>query len=111
MTFLRHFFRTLLFLAATCLVVNDGVRLFCPQVQQYMTASSNNAEQEEDNNPVNSFSLLEEEVKNHYHPERFLVAPIPEGYGIDAAADHLIKDDEVRHLAFIPIFSPPPNRV
>ena len=109
MTFLRHCFRTLLFFAAACLVLNDGVRLLCPQIQS-MTVAAPAAEQEEDNNPVSTFSLLEEEVKHHYHPERLLEGIIPEDTGIGAAADHLIKDDEVRHLAFIPIFSPPPNR-
>lgn len=110
MSFLRQSFRTLLFLAATCLLLNDGVRLFCPQFQQSFIASAENPQQEEDNNPANSFSLLEEEVKHHYYPERFLVDPTMEDTGIDAAAIHLIKDDEVRHLAFIPIFSPPPNQ-
>lgn len=75
-----------------------------------MTAAVPTAEHEEDNNPVNTFSLLEEEVKHHYHPERLLEGGMPEDTGIGAAASHLIKDDEVRHLAFIPIFSPPPNR-
>lgn len=110
MSFLRHSFRTLLFLAATCLLLNDGVRLFCPQFQQSFIANAGNAQQEEDNNPANAFSLLEEEVKHHYHPERLLISPALEDIGIDAAANHLIKDDEVRHLAFIPIFSPPPNQ-
>lgn len=110
MSFLRYFFRTLLFLAATCLLLNDGVRLFCPNLQQSFAESAGNRQQEEDNNPVNPFSFLEEEVKHHYHPERLLVSTLSEDAGIDVAADHLIKDDEVRHLAFIPIFSPPPNR-
>lgn len=107
MTFLRQSLRIFLFLAASCLVLNDCARLVFPQIQQLTSVSS--CEQEEDNNPVNTFSLLEEEVKNHHYPERLLMAVLPEDSGIDAAADHLIKDDEVRHLAFIPIFSPPPN--
>ena len=106
----RHILHTLLFFAVACLALNDAVRLFCPAVQQITMKSPADTDQNGDNNPVNSFSILEEEVKHHYHPERLLVVPPDTGSGFDPATEHLIKDDEVRHLAYIPIFSPPPDR-
>ena len=89
-------------------MLNDAVRLICPAVQQSSSLTSGASEQEEDTNPVNSISLLEEEVKHHNTTERLQFMPVGDT-GLDLFTEHLIKDDEVRHLAFIPIFTPPPD--
>lgn len=109
MYMLRHILYALFYFAVACLVLNDAVRLICPAVQQSFALASGASEQEEDNNPVNSISILEEEVKHHNHSERLQVMVIEMDAGLDLATEHLIKDDEVRHLAFIPIFTPPPD--
>lgn len=104
----RHIIYALFYFAVACLVLNDAVRLICPAVQQSSSLTSGASEQEEDNNPVNSISLLEEEVKHHNTTERLQFMPVGDT-GLDLFTEHLIKDDEVRHLAFIPIFTPPPD--
>lgn len=108
MVALPRLLRALLFVAATSLLVNDVVRLVCPEIQT-PGAFAASGEKQEDNNPVNTLSLMEEEVKHHWGHEYFQVADLPfDGEGKNAAG-HLIKNDDIRLLAFISIFSPPPN--
>lgn len=96
-----------MFVAASCLVANDVARLLFPSIQQNLVAQICDEERQDENNPVSAFSFFEEEVKHHdgKHNSHWL---LPDD-SLDAAAAHLIKDDNVRHLAYIPIFSPPPN--
>ena len=100
--------RALLFLAGICLVLNDVARIVSPCVQQMLIDQVNNASDADDNNSLNSFSFFEEEVK-HQGKERLFFLLLPE-YELEAAVAHLIEDDDVRHLAYIPIFTPPPDR-
>lgn len=96
-------------MAAASLVLNDVARLAFPSVFQSATVQSTSSDEQkgDDNNP--NSTLLEEEVKHKAikeHPE----CPAFDLFdAIDAAVTHLITDDEVRHLAFLPIFSPPPD--
>lgn len=108
MPHLLHSLRILMFVAASCLVVNDVARLLFPGVQQVLIEQICDEKAQDDNNPINGFSFFEEEVK-HTDKDRFHYLPVTESE-LETAAAHLIKDDDVRHLAYIPIFSPPPNR-
>ncbi|MCC6410879.1 MAG: hypothetical protein IT270_04425 [Saprospiraceae bacterium] len=102
--------RTLLFCAVATLVVNDVVRLCLPSIQQGAVAYLFNNEESQDENPVNPFSLLEEEVKHHY--EKLRVHPFELNCIVEAKDEATlpITDDDLQLFAFIPIFSPPPNR-
>jgi hypothetical protein len=105
---LKHSLRVLLFVAASCLVVNDLARLVFSFNEQYMAIQMGNITEEENNNKTNAFSIFEEEVKHKDNaPVQSLDTPAEEPLEVFIA--HLIKDDEVRHLAYLPIFSPPPN--
>jgi hypothetical protein len=108
---LGNLLRTLLFCAAATLVVNDVVRLCFPSIQQNVVVSAMATEESQDENPINPFSLLEEEVKHHY--EKLRVHPFELSCSVEANArvPMRITDDDLRLNAFIPIFSPPPNRV
>jgi hypothetical protein len=104
---IRKSLHVLLFLAVGCLVLNDVARLLCPGLQQIAAVSAGDYDQDEENAPLSS-NLLEEEVKHHQsnhlpHP----VAPVEEDSRYLKA--HLIQDDDISVLAFIAIFSPPPN--
>ncbi|MBK9336321.1 MAG: hypothetical protein IPM98_06935 [Lewinellaceae bacterium] len=102
--------RVLLFLAVGCLVLNDVARLVCPDLFQpvcFLLAGDQG--QEEENTPAPASNLLEEEAKHHQHhqlPEA-LVLPDDESSYLKT---HRIQDDDILVLAFITIFSPPPNR-
>lgn len=96
-----------MFVAAASLVVNDVARLLFPGIQQALIEQICDEKTQDDNNPISGFSFFEEEVK-HTHKDRFYHLPIVESE-LEKAVAHLIKDDDVRHLAYIPIFSPPPN--
>lgn len=99
--------RILTFVAGSCLVANDVARVLFPGIQQALIAQVCDDKGKDDNNTVNAFSFFEEEVK-HSGKDRFYL-PLAAGE-LESAVAHLIKDDDVRHLAYIPIFSPPPNR-
>lgn len=92
---------------ATCLVANDVARLLVPFIQQGFVAQICDEERQDENNPVNAFSFFEEEVK--HHDDRYQSHFLMLDDELDDATAHLIKDDDVRHLAYIPIFSPPPD--
>ncbi len=108
MPMLSRALRVLMFVSASSLVANDVARLMFPFIQQSLVAQVNDEERQDENNPTSAFSFFEEEVK-HHGSEQDARVMLPEEE-LDAATSHLIKDDDVRHLAFIPIFSPPPNR-
>ena len=97
----------LMFLAGYSLVVNDVARLLFPCIQQALVAQICDEKGQDDNNPINAFSFFEEEVK-HSVRDRFYTLQLTE-IELEVAVAHLIQDDEIRHLAYIPIFSPPPN--
>ena len=107
MSMLLRTLRILMFAAGSCLVINDVARLLFPGVQQVLIAQICDEKGQDDNNTINAFSFFEEEVK-HSGKDRFYPLPLPESE-LEAAVAHLIRDDDVRHLAYIPIFSPPPN--
>lgn len=88
-------------------MVNDVARLMFPCIQQALISQISDDREQDDNNTINAFSFFEEEVK-HSGKDRFYPLPLIEGE-LEVAAAHLIEDDDVRHLAYIPIFSPPPN--
>ncbi len=109
MSRIQHALRALLFISASMLVLNDVVRLvfsFIPG--SFLTIQIDLSEQEEENNPVNPFSIFEEEVKHKECYPTFLFQ-ILDGTGLEVSIAHIIKDDEVRHLAYLAIFSPPPD--
>lgn len=97
-----------MFVAAACLVVNDVARLVFPFAQQTLVMQDSGDEEQDDNSSQNAYSFFEEEVKSTSHKER-LQQWFSVSCEVEASVAHLIKDDKVRHLAFIPIFSPPPN--
>ncbi len=102
--------RFLLALAVFSLVLNDVARLAFPDVFQTVLAQQRSQDEEErkdGNNPTNT--LFEEEVKHKATKEYPDYAALEAPNELDAAVAHLITDDDVRHLAFLPIFSPPPN--
>jgi hypothetical protein len=103
-----HFFRVLTLVAGFSLVVNDVARLLFPCIQQALIAQICDEKEQDDNNTINAFSFFEEEVK-HSGKDRFYTLRIVEAE-LEVAAAHLIRDDDVRHLAYIPIFSPPPDQ-
>ncbi len=107
MSVLSRTIRVLMFVAASCLVVNDVARLLFPSIQQVLVQQIFDDTQD-DNNPTSAFSFFEEEVKHTSGKERIYHLILPGGE-LETAAEHLIKDDKVRHLAYVPIFSPPPN--
>lgn len=109
MLMLSRALRALVFIAGICLVLNDVARVISPCVQQILIDQINNASESDDNNSLNAFSFFEEEVKHQGKDRPFFLMP-PDSE-IEAAVAHLIKDDDVRHLAYIPIFTPPPDRV
>lgn len=99
--------RIVVFFAASCLFLNDMARLVFPGIQQMLIEQVSKKKEQDDNNSVGGFSFLEEEVK-HAIKDRLHHFWVSDG-DLGAAAAHLIKDDDVRHLAFIPIFTPPPD--
>ena len=99
--------RILVFVAGCCLVANDVARLLFPDIQQALIVQVVNENEQDESNPASAFSFFEEEVK-HSDNEHFHHLVLPEGE-LEAAVVHLIKDDDVRHLAYIAIFSPPPD--
>ena len=108
MSTMLHLLRVLMFVAGSCLVANDVVRVLFPGVQQVFIAQiCDQNEQDDNNNSINAFSFFEEEVK-HSGKDRFYPLPLVEGE-LEVAVAHLVRDDDVRHLAYIPIFSPPPD--
>ena len=108
---IQRTFQFLLMLAVASLVLNDVVRLSYPEIFQQnllqQNASEGEEEKQDDNNPTNT--LFEEEVKHKATKDRFEPSLLVTESDLDTATAHLISDDNVRHLAFMPIFSPPPN--
>ncbi|MEO6760627.1 MAG: hypothetical protein ABIO24_14305 [Saprospiraceae bacterium] len=101
-----YFFRLLLVFAVSSLVLNDVARLVSPELRQMLAQA---AEKQADNNPTST--LFEEEVKHKSCETQIVLAPLLDcASDLDAAITHRITDDDVRHLAFLAIFSPPPNR-
>ncbi len=104
--------RTLKFLltfAVFSLVLNDVARMAFPRVFQSVLAQRipTDGEKQDDSNPTTT--LFEEEAKHKTIKEQFeypSFAPLEE---MNVAIVHLITDDVVRHLAFLPVFSPPPD--
>ena len=105
MPYLFRSLRVMMFVAASCLVVNDIARLLFPDVQQALIEQICKEKSQDDNNSISGFSFFEEEVK-HSGKDRFHLILDSE---LETAVAHLIKDDDVRHLAYIPIFTPPPD--
>lgn len=106
--FLHRALRFLMVLAVASLVLNDVVRLSCPDVFQTVFVQRDTTEDDENSNPTNT--IFEEEVKHKELKERIEHELIPAESELDATVAHLISDDDVRHLAFLPIFTPPPDR-
>lgn len=100
----------MLFCAVATLVVNDVVRLCFPSIQQNAVSNLFSNEESQDENPVNPFSLLEEEVKHHYEKLRVHSFELNCTVEAEDEATLHIFDEELQLFAFIPIFSPPPNR-
>ncbi len=98
--------RLLLAIAVSCLVLNDVARLVCPQVQEVVMKSIEKQNQD-GNNPVST--LFEEEVKHKSSYEHFCFTSLMHIDDLNAAINHRITDDNVRHLAFLAIFTPPPD--
>ncbi len=96
-------------IAVSSLVLNDVARLVFPHVFQTLLTqrTATDEEKKDDNNPTST--LFEEEVKHKTTKERLEFPAIDVLKELDSAIVHLITDDDVRHLAFLPIFSPPPN--
>ncbi len=91
------------------LVLNDVARLVFSFVPgSFLTISVDDSAQEEENNPINPFSVFEEEVKHKEFYPTFYFHLSNDG-GIETSVAHIIKNDEVRRLAYLAIFSPPPN--
>lgn len=103
-----RFFRVFLFIAGFCLVLNDVARVAMPCVRQILIDQINDISEQDDNNSLNSFSFFEEEVKHQGKERPFFLAPLESE--LEVSASHLIQDDDVRHLAYIPIYTPPPDR-
>lgn len=101
--------RVLLFIAVGCLVLNDVARLVCPALQQAVYLLNDDAEQDEENVPFSTSNLLEEEVKHH---ETNLFPQVSLWAEEDSARrkSYRIQDDDLPVLAFIAVFSPPPDR-
>jgi len=100
--------RLILFFAASCLVLNDVVRLAFPFAQQTMFLATAEQEQEEENAPIPVPNFLEEEIK-HHEPHHWFESLVFLDDDARQAKGHLIQDDDISVLAFITIFSPPPN--
>ncbi len=96
--------RFLLVIAVSSLVLNDVARVVFPQIQQIVMQS---AQADKDGNYG---AFTEEEVKHKNCAEEFLFALLAYLPELDAAIAHRITDDDVRHLAFLAVFSPPPDR-
>ena len=103
---IQRLLRMLLFVAASCLVANDLARLVMSFDQQAFASQA--AGTEEESNPIGAASLFEEEVK-HKEVSPLAALEIVAEEGLEASVAHLIKDDEVRHLAYLAVFSPPPD--
>ena len=106
-----HVLNFLLIFAVASLVLNDVARLSFPEVFQVAFARASNTQDDDDNsnnNPTNT--IFEEEVKHKDAKERIETALLLVLEELHVQSPHLISDDDVRHLAFLPIFSPPPNR-
>lgn len=102
--------RLALFLAAACLLVNDVVRLALPYLQETLSVSlAFEQECEEENIPMSGSNMLEEEAKQQV-PFFWLEPVINLNDDNRFQNDHLIEDDDISVLAFITIFSPPPER-
>ena len=102
--------KVFLFIAASMLVLNDCARLAFSMAGININSKVFLTENEEESNPINAFSLFEEEVKHSNVYPAFSFSGLT-AVGLDAAIVHLIKDDEVKHLAYLAIFSPPPDLV
>lgn len=110
MRFSLRTIKILLTLGVAMLVLNDVARLVFPALQNSPLTYSAGSEEEKknDNNPTTT--LFEEEVKHKDIRECACPLPPVNVVQVDAAIAHLIKDDEVRHLAYLAIFTPPPDR-
>jgi hypothetical protein len=100
--------KILLFVAASTLVVNDCVRLMLAFDGFQIAFMLDRAENEEESKPLGSFSMFEEEVKHKASTPTIFIELVVEEE-LTVFVTHLIQDDEIRHLAYMPIFSPPPD--
>jgi len=101
--------RAFLFIAASMLVVNDVARLvFSFNTDSFLTIKIDPCEHGEENSPVNPFSIFEEEVK-HKNCFPTFSFQTSDDVALGCSVAHIIKDDEIRHLAYLAIFSPPPD--
>lgn len=105
MSNINYALRILLFVATASLVVNDWVRLLCTFQQESQLFEY---QQQEEKNETGAFSLFEEEVKHKESSPTITIILVAEE-ALEAYIAHLIKDDDVRHLAYLPVFSPPPD--
>ena len=96
--------KALILVAVGMLMLNDCVRLVFSFQDQIVST----AETSEESNNVGSMSLLEEELKHKDLTPRICIE-LSDDASLNSAVAHLIKDDEVRHLAYLAIFSPPPD--
>lgn len=78
-----------------------------PQQAAFLSATEQG--QEEENAPIPVPNFLEEEVK-HHEPHHLFDSLFFTDDDAKQAKGHLIQDDDISVLAFITIFSPPPNR-
>ena len=93
-------------LAISSLVLNDVARLVFPQVQQVLMKVADE-EKKDGNNP--SSTLFEEEVKHKTCEEPIHFTALIGVFDLDVSITHRITDDDVRHLACLAIFTPPPD--
>ncbi|MEQ1746122.1 MAG: hypothetical protein ABMA02_11895 [Saprospiraceae bacterium] len=101
--------RIALFLAAGCLVLNDAAVTAFPCLQQLVFALTNDQECEEESIPLSTSNLLEEQAKHHESNHWFECVSDTSEETVRSVG-HLIQDDDVSVLAFITIFSPPPEQ-
>jgi hypothetical protein len=106
----QPFFRFILLVTAICLLANDLVRVVCIlDTQQYALQTCDAPQQ--DSNDFGIFSLLDEEDAKHHHATPSISVILFPVNTMETSVAHLISDDNVRHLAYMPIFSPPPDLV
>lgn len=95
-------------MASTMLLLNDCARLVFAFQPSFLISNDYHQAQGEESDPFSLYSIIEEESKvkeiNTYNPFRLTAES-----GLETSVAHLIEDEEVRHLAHLDIFSPPPD--
>ena len=106
----QPYFRFILLVTAICFLANDLVRVVCIfDTQQYALQSCDGPQQ--DGNELGIFSLLDEEDAKHHQTTPIILVVLFPVNTMETSVAHLISDDNVRHLAFMLIFTPPPDLV